>query len=163
MSNFICVRLYDLGGPNAVPTTLNNSSSKKAKTCYDRRLTMSNRINNGLPGSEKFKCPNNMQISASNVSIISNLKTTVSLKCDCNTNYNMLFHNVNNPICAIRMFNFYHGLRNTNVYIHSDSDSDDSDSDDSDSDDSDYIPNDDDDDDEEGYNNDSDYDKSDEE
>ena len=158
MSNLVRVRLYDLGGPNAVPNTLNNSNSKKAKTCNDRRLTMSNRINNGLPGSKKFKCPNNMRISASNVSIISNFKTTVSLKCNCDPNYIMLCHNVNNPICAIRMFNFYHGLRNTNVHIHSDSDSD---SDLDEDDDSDYIPNEDDD--EEGYNYDSDYDKSDEE
>ena len=161
MSNLVrVIRLYDLGGPNAVPNvvpnTLNNSNSKKAKTCNDRRLTMSNRINNGLPGSKKFKCPNNMRISASNVSIISNFKTTVSLKCDCDPNYIMLCHNVNNPICAIRMFNFYHGLRNTNVYIHSYSDSDEDDDSDSD-----YIPNEDED--EEGYTYESDYDKSDEE
>ena len=144
--------IYDLNGFRSVSVPLENSKSKKAKTCHDRRLTMSNRINNGLPGSKKFKCPNNMRISASNVSIISDSKRIVSLKCACDPNYIIVCCNVENPTHAIMMFNLDHGVfRNANGNADSDSDNDsDNDSDyipneeedDSDDDsDSDYIPN----------------------
>ena len=129
--------IYDLNGFRSIAVPSENSNSKKAKTCHDRRLTMSNRINNGLPGSKRFKCLNNMQISASNVSIISDSKRIVSLKCACDPNYIIVCCNVENPTHAIMMFNLDHGVfRNANGNADSDSDSDD-DSDD----DSDYIPN----------------------
>jgi hypothetical protein len=111
--------IYDLNGlnaiPNAIPNTVSNSENISiAGTALDRRYTMTNRINKGLSGSDKFLCPNNTEITAFSFQTSNNLRNTVCLYCNCDPNYVIVCRNVNDPLDAISVFKTDHDIhRNT--------------------------------------------------
>ena len=105
----------------------NQKRSKVAKTYKDKRCTLANRINNGMPLIGKFLCPNDMEINAFNV-LTTNGSKAVCLNCNCNPYYKIVFYNNNDPISVVHSFNTDHNMRrNPNKYqkylIDSDSES----------------------------------------